>query len=207
MSETIIIKKYANRRLYNTATSTYVTLDSVAALVRDGHDFVVEDARSGDDITRQILTQIIVESESAGEGLLPVGFLRDLIRQYSGGVGGVLPDYLDMSMKTFTEAKDQWTKVLTGAGSPQVVSDMFKSAMDRNLALMGEAARSFQDMVPGAAGLDAFWPKVGSTARAGSAGEAPERTLKPNAELEALKAQMAAMQEQLEKLAARDLPS
>jgi polyhydroxyalkanoate synthesis repressor PhaR len=204
MSETIIIKKYANRRLYNTATSTYVTLETVAGLVRDGVDFIVEDARTGDDITRQILTQIIVESESAGDGLLPVGFLRDLIRQYSGGVGGVLPDYLDMSMKTFTEAKDQWTKALTGAGSPQMVSDMFKSAMDRNLAIMGEAARSFQEMVPGAAGLEAFWPKPAATSRTGA--DPQTRASRPDPELEALKAQMAAMQEQIEKLAGRNRP-
>ena len=107
-------------------------------------------------------------------------------------------------MKTFTEAKDQWTKALTGAGSPQVVSDMFKSAMDRNLALMNEAARSFQELVPGASGLDAFWPKPANPVRTGSFGEQADRAAGPDPELEALKAQMAAMQEQIERLAARD---
>lgn len=209
MAKSIVIKKYANRRLYNTETSAYVTLETVAGLVRDGVDFTVEDARTGDDITRQILTQIIVESENNGAGLLPVGFLRDLIRQYESGVGGVLPDYLNMSMKTFTDAQEQWTAALTGSASPSAATSLFQSAMERNMAMMSEAARSFQELVPGMPaglaggfaggfpGLDQLWPKP-----------APPQPSSPpaqdTAELDALKAQMAAMQEQLSKLAARD---
>jgi polyhydroxyalkanoate synthesis repressor PhaR len=209
MPNPIIIKKYANRRLYNTATSSYVTLDTVATLVRDGIEFVVEDARTGDDITRQILTQIIVESEASGEGLLPLNFLRDLIRHYSGGVGAVLPDYLDMSMKSFTEARDQWARALSGAGSREAVGVMFTTAMDRNLAIMSEAAKSFQSLVPPLAapmpGLDGFWPKPVVSGDDGVPQSARPKSVDQD-ELEALKAQMASMQAQLAKLAARDLP-
>ena len=96
--DTVVIKKYANRRLYNTATSSYVTLDDLAAMVREGIDFVVYDAKTNDDLTRTILTQIIFEEESRGEALLPVQFLRRLIGFYGGQMQGVLPSYLEMSL-------------------------------------------------------------------------------------------------------------
>jgi polyhydroxyalkanoate synthesis repressor PhaR len=191
----IIIKKYANRRLYNTATSSYVTLDSVATLVREGVDFTVEDARTGEDITRQILTQIIVESEASGAGLLPVGFLREMIRQYGGAAGGVLPDYLDLSMKTFTDAQEHWAGLLSGAGNPVHAGQLFQQTMETNLAMMGEAAKALQGMMPTVPGMEALWPKP--------AAAAPEPASARDGELDALKAQMAAMQEQLAKLAAR----
>src|SRR5690606_17206638 len=95
--DTVVIKKYANRRLYNTATSAYVTLEDLAAMVRDGVEFVVYDAKTNDDLTRQVLTQIIFEEESRGEALLPVQFLRQLIGFYGGQMHGVLPSYLEMS--------------------------------------------------------------------------------------------------------------
>ena len=98
----VVIKKYANRRLYNTATSAYVTLDDLARMVREGVEFVVYDAKTNDDLTRQILTQIIFEEESRGEALLPVQFLRQLIGFYGNSMQGVLPSYLEMSLDTFT---------------------------------------------------------------------------------------------------------
>ncbi|HAA93021.1 MAG TPA: polyhydroxyalkanoate synthesis repressor PhaR [Rhodospirillaceae bacterium] len=104
----ITIKKYANRRLYNTATSSYVTLDHLCQMVKDGIDFTVHDAKSGEDITRSVLTQIIVEEESKGENLLPIGFLRQIIGFYGDNMQRMLvPQYLEHSMKTFAENQDQ----------------------------------------------------------------------------------------------------
>ena len=106
--EPVTIKKYANRRLYNTATSRYVTLDHLCQMVKDGIDFVVFDARTGEDITRSVLTQIIVEEEAKGDNLLPIGFLRQIIGFYGDNMKGMMiPQYLEHSMKTFAENQDQ----------------------------------------------------------------------------------------------------
>ena len=103
----IIIKKYANRRLYDTSTSSYVTLDHLSELVREGREFEVRDAKSGEDLTRQVLTQIIFENETKGEGALPLNFLRQLIGFYGGGAQAFLPSYLEMSMNSFAEAQKE----------------------------------------------------------------------------------------------------
>src|SRR5690606_39327027 len=95
------IKKYANRRLYNTATSSYVTLDYLAQMVREGLDFTVEDAKTGEDITRSVLTQIIVEEESKGQNMLPINFLRQLISLYGDNLQFLVPGYLEKSMESF----------------------------------------------------------------------------------------------------------
>ena len=106
--EPVTIKKYANRRLYNTATSRYVTLDHLCQMVKDGIDFLVFDARTGEDITRSVLTQIIVEEEAKGDNLLPIGFLRQIIGFYGDNMKGMMiPQYLEHSMKTFAENQDQ----------------------------------------------------------------------------------------------------
>ena len=99
----VIIKKYANRRLYNTQTSSYVTLDHLAAMVKHGTEFEVQDARTGEDITRSVLTQIIFEEEAKGQSLLPIKFLRQLIRFYGDSLQTFVPGYLDMSMESFTK--------------------------------------------------------------------------------------------------------
>ena len=103
----ITIKKYANRRLYNTATSSYVTLDHLCQMVKDGVDFVVYDAKSGNDITRSVLTQIIVEEESKGQNLLPINFLRQLISLYGDNLQLVVPQYLEHMMGAFTTNQDR----------------------------------------------------------------------------------------------------
>ena len=103
----ITIKKYANRRLYNMATSNYVTLDYLATMVKEGRDFVVYDAKSGEDITRQILTHIIVEEEGKGQNLLPISFLRHLISFYGDSLESVVPNYLEHSMKAFAQNQEQ----------------------------------------------------------------------------------------------------
>lgn len=105
--EVVVIKKYPNRRLYNTETSVYVTLDDLAELVREGRDFVVHDARTGEDLTRQVLTQIIYELETRGNPLLPASFLRSVIRFYDDSMSGTLQHYLDASMQTFMSNQDR----------------------------------------------------------------------------------------------------
>jgi len=102
-AEPVVIKKYANRRLYNTQTSSYVTLDHLAGMVKDGVEFEVQDARTGEDITRSVLTQIIFEEEAKGQNLLPIKFLRQLIRFYGDSLQAFVPGYLDMSMDSFTK--------------------------------------------------------------------------------------------------------
>ncbi|PWC35834.1 polyhydroxyalkanoate synthesis repressor PhaR [Azospirillum sp. TSO35-2] len=106
-SAPITIKKYANRRLYNTATSSYVTLDHLCQMVKDGLDFVVYDAKTGEDITRSVLTQIIVEEESKGQNLLPISFLRQLIGFYGDNMQAVVPRYLEYSMQAFSRNQEQ----------------------------------------------------------------------------------------------------
>ena len=103
----ITIKKYANRRLYNTASSSYVTLDHLRQMVQDGVDFVVYDAKSGEDITRSVLTQIIVEEEAKGQNLLPINFLRQLISLYGNSMQWMVPSYLEQMMDGFSRNQDQ----------------------------------------------------------------------------------------------------
>jgi polyhydroxyalkanoate synthesis repressor PhaR len=103
----VVVKKYANRRLYNTESSSYITLDNLAEMVRLGRDFVVYDAKSGDDITRSVLTQIIVEEEGKGQNLLPINFLRQLIGLYGGSMQGLVPKYLEHAMTSFAQQQDQ----------------------------------------------------------------------------------------------------
>jgi polyhydroxyalkanoate synthesis repressor PhaR len=103
----VVVKKYANRRLYNTESSSYITLDNLAEMVRQGRDFVVYDAKTGDDITRGVLTQIIVEEEGKGHNLLPTTFLRQLIGFYGGSMQGLVPRYLEQAMAAFAQQQEQ----------------------------------------------------------------------------------------------------
>ncbi len=105
--ERVVIKKYPNRRLYNTETSVYVTLEDLAQLVKDERDFIVQDAKTGEDLTRQVLTQIIVEMETRGNPMLPAHFLRSVIRLYDGATQNVLQHYLDASMQTFLNNQEK----------------------------------------------------------------------------------------------------
>ena len=167
----VTIKKYANRRLYDTESSTYITLDRLAEMVREGREFEVVDAKSGDDITRQVLTQIIMDEESGGRTMLPVSFLRQLISLYGDSMQSMVPQYLEASMDAFRRNQAQFHKAMEGAfgGGP------FAEIAKRNMEMF-EAATS------------AFKPK----------GAAPE-TAKDD-EIAALKAQMAELQAKIEKL-------
>lgn len=127
-----VIKKYANRRLYHTGTSAYVTLDDLADMVRHGEEFVVQDAKSGEDITRGVLGQIIFDAESRGSGLLPIAFLRQLITFYDGGMQSLVPTYLEHSLASFTREQEmlrrQWRE--TVGAQANAVEDQVRRNMD-----------------------------------------------------------------------------
>jgi polyhydroxyalkanoate synthesis repressor PhaR len=106
-SKPVVVKKYANRRLYNTATSSYVTLEDLAKMIKEGGDFIVHDAKTGEDITRPVLTQIIVEQEQKGQNLLPISFLRQLIGFYGDSMQFLVPGYLEQAMVSFARNQDQ----------------------------------------------------------------------------------------------------
>jgi polyhydroxyalkanoate synthesis repressor PhaR len=141
--EPITIKKYANRRLYNTATSSYVTLDHLCQMVKDGVDFVVYDAKTGDDITRPVLTQIIVEEESKGQNLLPINFLRQLISFYGDNLQFVVPRYLEHMMGTFATNQDRMRQHMNEAFGGMFPFNNFEEMGKQNLALFESAMKMF----------------------------------------------------------------
>ena len=148
----VVIKKYANRRLYNTATSAYVTLDHLSTMVKEKTDFVVYDAKSGDDITRSVLTQIIVEEESkGGQTLLPIPFLRQLISFYGDSLQGVVPQYLEMSMTQFARNQEQMRKYLQNAFGFNPFQQ-FESMGKQNMAMFEQAMRMFNPFQRGQGG-------------------------------------------------------
>lgn len=179
----IVIKKYANRRLYNTATSSYVTLDYLSDMVKHGQDFVVYDAKTGDNITRSVLTQIIFEEESKGQNLLPVQFLRQLIKFYGDNLQSFLPSYLEMSMDAFSKNQEKLRSQMreTFGGAPGY--QMFEETARQNMALFEQAMKMFQ-------------PMTGVYKQAGRASAA----VGESEDISDLKAQLAALQRQLDKL-------
>jgi polyhydroxyalkanoate synthesis repressor PhaR len=141
--EPTIIKKYANRRLYNTATSSYVTLDHLCQMVKGGKDFVVYDAKSGENITRAVLTQIIVEEEAKGQNLLPIGFLRQLIKFYGDSLQALIPGYLDVSMTAFARNQEQMRQYLAEAFGGMFPFKRFEEMGRQNMALFQRAMAMF----------------------------------------------------------------
>jgi len=141
--EPITIKKYANRRLYNTATSSYVTLEDLATMVRAGQDFLVYDAKTSDDLTRSVLTQIIFEQEQKGQNLLPIPFLRQLISFYGDSLQGFVPSYLEMSMNTFSQERSKLVDKMTSAFGGKERFDQFEEQIRRNISMFEEAIRMF----------------------------------------------------------------
>ena len=143
----IVVKKYANRRLYNTETSSYVTLDDLAAMIRDGRDFVVYDAKTGEDITRGVLTQIIVEQEGKGQNMLPTTVLRQLIGLYGDNLQSLVPRYLEAAMASFTQQQDQMRDTLSKTMGgftpfPGAVPDL-QEVGKQNIAMMERAMSLF----------------------------------------------------------------
>ena len=161
----VVIKKYANRRLYNTATSAYVTLDHLSQMVKDKTDFVVYDAKTGEDITRSVLTQIIVEEESkGGQTLLPIPFLRQLISFYGDSLQGVVPQYLEMSMTQFARNQEQMRRYLQNAFGFNPFQQ-FESMGKQNMAMFEQAMRMFNPFRTG----------PGGTPPAGANGQEPPK--------------------------------
>ena len=145
----VVIKKYANRRLYNTATSAYVTLDHLATMVKEKTDFVVYDAKTGDDITRSVLTQIIFEEESkGGQTLLPIPFLRQLISFYGDSLQGVVPQYLEMSMTQFARNQEQMRHYMQNAFGFNPFQQ-FESMGKQNMAMFEKAMQMFNPFATG----------------------------------------------------------
>ncbi len=198
--EPVVIKKYANRRLYNTETSTYVTLDDLAAMVKSGRDFVVFDAKTGDDLTHAVLTQIIVEQENrtGGQTLLPIPFLRQLIRFYGDSVERMVPSYLQVSLETLAKEQDRFRKQFTGVLTPVGAFEVYQEQARKNLAMFEQAMAMFSPFTHAA--------KPGGVAA--KAEEQPKAKAEPSAggaqkggdDISDLKAQLASMQAQLEKL-------
>lgn len=185
-SETVTIKKYANRRLYNTQSSSYITLDHLAKMTREGIEFRVLDAKAGTDITHQILTQIIMEEEAAGEHMLPVKFLRQLIGMYGNSMQGMIPHYLEASMEQFHANQLKLRK----AFEDSLETNPLARLAQQNIAMFQAAAAAFMPGADGAPAQPAAAPKDA----------APPQAPDTKSEIEALRAQMAEMQAMLGKL-------
>jgi len=196
-SRPVIIKKYANRRLYNTDTSTYVTLEDLAEMVRSERDFVVYDAKTGEDLTHSVLTQIIVEQESRGTNLLPIGFLRQLIRFYGDSMQRLVPSYLEFSLDSLTRQQEQYRRRFAhtfGTAAFEAMQEQVRknfATFERALGLFSPftgtgPSESKNDHVPGAT------PKEPT-------GETP----RSDDEIANLKAELTAMKERLDELSRR----
>lgn len=162
----VVIKKYANRRLYNTATSAYVTLDHLSTMVKEKTDFVVYDAKTGEDITRPVLTQIIFEEESkGGQTLLPIPFLRQLISFYGDSLQGIVPQYLEMSMSQFARNQERMRSYLQNAFGFNPFQQ-FESMGKQNMAMFENAMRLFNPFAAGQAGAAAASQPAQATSHA-----------------------------------------
>ena len=197
----VVIKKYANRRLYNTATSAYVTLDHLSQMVKDKTDFVVYDAKTGDDITRSVLTQIIFEEESkGGQTLLPIPFLRQLISFYGDSLQGVVPQYLEMSMTQFARNQEQMRRYMQNAFGFNPFQQ-FESMGKQNMAMFEQAMRMFNPF--GAGQGQGPGPAAGTPSQANGAEAKPSTSATPadNAEaIDDLKRKLDELQNQLSEL-------
>ncbi len=142
----VVIKKYANRRLYNTATSSYVTLDYLADMVKNGQDFVVYDAKTNEEITHSVLTQIIFEEENKGQNLLPIQFLRQLIKFYGDNLQAFVPSYLEMSMDAFANNQDKMRSRMRETFGAAPGYHMFEEMARQNMALFDQAMKMFTPM-------------------------------------------------------------
>jgi len=176
----VTIKKYANRRLYNTETSSYITLEHLAAMTREGRDFKVVDAKSDDDITHNVLTQIIMEEESRGQTMLPVNFLRQLISMYGDSMQAMVPGYLEASMDSFRRNQQQFKTAVEGAFANSPFAELAK----QNMAMFEAATTAFKAGAPVTPGASA--PAAGGVSK--------------DEEIAALKAELGRLNEKVEKL-------
>jgi polyhydroxyalkanoate synthesis repressor PhaR len=190
--EPVVIKKYANRRLYNTDTSTYVTLDDLAAMVKSGRDFVVFDAKSGDELTHSVLTQIIVEQENRMGGL---------IRFYGDSIERLVPSYLQISLDTLTKEQERFRKTFAGAFTPAGAVEAYQEQMRKNMAMFEQAMAMFSPfghVKAGARPGEEAKPEPGKPEAVKPA--APAAAAPRSDEIGELRTQLAAMQARLEQL-------
>jgi len=190
--EAVVIKKYANRRLYNTETSTYVTLDDLASMVRSDRDFVVYDAKTGDDLTHSVLTQIIVEQENrqGGQTLLPVPFLRQLIRFYDDSIGRMVPGYLQFSLENLAKEQEKFREQFANAfANPASAFELYQETARKNMAMFEQALSMWSPFTGLPGGATGPQPTAG-----GAAGK------QDSDEIGELKAQLESMQQKIEKL-------
>lgn len=208
----VVIKKYANRRLYNTETSSYVTLDDLAMMVKSERDFVVYDARSGEELTHSVLTQIIMEQESRmdGETMLPIPFLQQLIRFYGGNMQKMVPSYLQFSLATLAKEQERFAKQFGSAFTPAGAFEAFQEQSRKNVAMFEQALNTAMGMFSpfGKGSLPSSTASATPPPARGKAEATRPET--PSAEggsrrseLDEMKAQMAAMQAMIEKLSKR----
>ncbi|MEO1793224.1 MAG: polyhydroxyalkanoate synthesis repressor PhaR [Pseudomonadota bacterium] len=198
----IVIKKYANRRLYNTDTSSYVTLDDLAQMVRSDREFVVFDAKSGGDLTHSVLTQIIVEQESRGSGpnLLPTPFLRQLIRFYDDiGLSPMVPSYLQMSMEAFAKEQERFRKTFTAPWGPATL-EAYNAQLRKNISMFEQAMRMWTPNIS-TSDVHANADEGPDGSEGATTGETAVGKADEMSELSELRAQLADMQTKIEKLA------
>ncbi len=186
--DTIVIKKYANRRLYNTATSAYVTLDDLAEMVKSGADFTVKDAKTNEDITHSVLTQIIFEQEAKGENMLPVNFLRQIIRFYGDSMQHLVPSFLNVSADMLVKEQDELRSAM-GTSFNKAPFDAMENQVRQNMDMFKQAVSMFSPFVDPTGVMAKPEPEPEKKAASSEPGE-----------MEALRAQLAQMQSQLDRL-------
>lgn len=197
--DVVRVKKYANRRLYNTATSSYVTLDYLAQMVRDGIEFTVEDAKSGDNITRQVLTQIVVDEEAKGQQMLPINFLRQLISLYGDNLQSIVPKYLEQSMAVFSSNQEQFRSYvheIKDKFAPMFPLGPLEEMSKQHMAFFEQAVKMFSPFVPGGGQTQDDKPAEAAS-QTNTSRETPKA---PDAAMQELKNQMQELQHQMEVL-------
>ena len=187
--EPVTIKKYANRRLYNTGTSTYVTLEDLATMVKNGEDFAVFDAKTGEDITRSVLTQIIFEQENkeGGQNLLPIKFLRQLIGFYGGAMQKFVPSYLEVSLESFTREQEKFRQQISQAFGATPFGPIMEEQVRRNMEMFKQA-------------FSMFTPFARHDEQGGGEGEKPPAAASSGSDLEELRKQLDDMRKKVDKL-------
>jgi polyhydroxyalkanoate synthesis repressor PhaR len=190
-AEPVTIKKYANRRLYNTGTSTYVTLEDLAGMVKNGEDFVVYDAKEGDDITRSVLTQIIFEQENkAGQNLLPIAFLRQLIRFYGDSMQMLVPRYLEVSIESLTREQEKFRQQISQAFGVSPFGAL-EDQVRRNMEMFERA-------------FAMFTPFARRESQAAEAAAEAEKAAPKSGEIDDLKRQLDEMQKKVDRLTEKE---
>lgn len=193
----VVVKKYANRRLYNTATSSYVTLDDLARMIKEGGDFVVKDAKTGEDLTRSVLTQIIVEQEQKGQNLLPISFLRQLISFYGDNMQFLVPGYLEQAMIAFARNQEQMRRNLSTTFG-MFPFGQFEEIGKQNLAMFERAMRMLSPASRDPAARENAGPSETETVP--TRADEPSKPAAEDPRLRRLEAQIEALRLQLEAL-------